>query len=437
MPTLPKLPKGKDLEDWVAAWFQTAGYYVEKNMTAQESGSQMLELDAVATRYDGSSPKPVLVEVKSGATWGYSDLFKVLGWMQFLGIPEGLLVASQPKANTADFIDSVEASLGPHGLKATVIPSSGQLRNAFKAAGYSTKNFDMALMRIWRFSYWIEREMVEQLKHQAKSTTKLLGPTWAWEYYRLVNDEVFFVPDPRNQADVLYGAFMEHPRLTLTCALEMKTGEFDPQAPRQDLDNLDEALFKGKHPLLQATMYTEHRARIAIMKRAVDYLWGVERGVFQEPAQFELFSPGPALWKLPASFKAGLNWLRTAPGYRQYPLFWQIFMWAWGGFLLADREPEELTAIGKQAGLTLPEARQAIRAMDKLFPIQNGWLRQHPTADYRFTVLMPVPFMGIGAYYRLSANELENYSELNNTKYTAKDLSIWHNSFVDLLNAGH
>ena len=91
MAKLPKTPTGKELEDFVAALFQTSEFFVEKNIQEEK----VLELDAVVTVYDGGKPEPFLVEVKSG-DWGYRDIFKVLGWMTYLGLPRGVFVVRDP-----------------------------------------------------------------------------------------------------------------------------------------------------------------------------------------------------------------------------------------------------------------------------------------------------------------------------------------------------
>ena len=79
---LPSIPgSGRELEDYVASMFQAAGYYVEKNIR-QRDVTDVLELDAVATRYDGPVPISVLAEVKGGR-WGFPDIFKVAGWMAY------------------------------------------------------------------------------------------------------------------------------------------------------------------------------------------------------------------------------------------------------------------------------------------------------------------------------------------------------------------
>src|SRR5262245_23454139 len=85
---LPHVPApGRELEEYVAGLFQAAGYFVEKNIRRRDV-AEVLELDAVATSYEGALPSSVLAEAKGGR-WGFPDLFKVAGWMRYLGIERG------------------------------------------------------------------------------------------------------------------------------------------------------------------------------------------------------------------------------------------------------------------------------------------------------------------------------------------------------------
>ena len=48
--TLPELPKGKEFEEFLAAFFQSNGYYVERSIIDRQE-EEVLELDFLATRY--------------------------------------------------------------------------------------------------------------------------------------------------------------------------------------------------------------------------------------------------------------------------------------------------------------------------------------------------------------------------------------------------
>src|SRR5687768_12937927 len=93
--TLEDVPqKAVELEEYVSALFQSARYFVEKNIVEREPEAEILELDAVATSYESSPPESVIVEAKSG-DWGFADIFKVMGWMRYLQIERGAVFASK------------------------------------------------------------------------------------------------------------------------------------------------------------------------------------------------------------------------------------------------------------------------------------------------------------------------------------------------------
>lgn len=85
---LPEIPgAGDELEDYVAALFQASGHFVEKGVIEADP-LDLLELDIVATKYSLEGGDTCVVEVKGGK-WGYTDLFKVVGWMRYLDIQKG------------------------------------------------------------------------------------------------------------------------------------------------------------------------------------------------------------------------------------------------------------------------------------------------------------------------------------------------------------
>src|ERR1700694_1359260 len=107
-------------------------------------------------------------------------------------------------------------------------------------------------------------------------------------------------------------------------------------------------------------MYLEQRARIAILRGAVDAL--CDAGGSAKLA---------AMWQgLPASFVAALSQLEKMPGFWKYPVFWQVFLGGWGGYLLTDQD--ELALVAEEAGLSIQEAEAALTAFDLMFPHADG-----------------------------------------------------------------
>ena len=62
----------------------------------------MLELDIIITDYNQSPPALKLIELKSGG-WGFSDLFKIKGWIDYLNILEAVFIVQQEKKNIEFF----------------------------------------------------------------------------------------------------------------------------------------------------------------------------------------------------------------------------------------------------------------------------------------------------------------------------------------------
>ena len=85
---LKELPKEKEFEEFISAYFQNGGYFIEQNIIDRQI-EEVLELDIIVTDYNKNPPKIILLEIKSGE-WGFADIFKIRGWMDYTNISEGL-----------------------------------------------------------------------------------------------------------------------------------------------------------------------------------------------------------------------------------------------------------------------------------------------------------------------------------------------------------
>ena len=422
MVKLPDTPKGKELEDFFAALLQCTHHFVEKNIRDPD----VLELDVVATSYAEGRPEDRLFEVKGDKDWGFKDIFKLLGQMVYIGISRGAFITTRrPQDREPEFYGDRCKKVNIDLLLVEDIDRAGDI---FDEAGYGPG--DEMLCRLWRFSFWVERCFIEVLRQLASSNPQDQAPREALRYYRLVNSGVFLTRDVVERVGQLYKAYMDHPYLTAGAAREMSGGVFDPVTPGGS-PLIREALYNGQHPLLQACMYLEHRARLSILKGAVDYL--CERGQREQTlggraaADFRL-----AL--LPATFYRGLSAIGKEPNFWLYPVFWQVFLWGWGGFILKDHEDEEFGELSAQTGLPVDCIPTALEAFNKLFPTPAGWLREIRTASHRLVTMVPWPFCGIGALQRFLRKRPEDYSKLGlSGLFTATDLAKWHNSAVQLL----
>ena len=412
MAALPDVPKGRELEDFFAAILQATGHYVEKNIE-----NTHLELDVVATRYSGDGAHTSLVEIK-GTDARFGDLFKLVGHMAYLHIRDGAFVTTEaPRDRELDTFSSVATDCGVRFILVDDLSRAGEV---FEENGYGTA--DALAHAVWRFSFWIERIYLQTIR--ALRPTSALART-ANDHYMLVNSGVFSTRDPIDKVAMLYSAYTEHPRLTAELADELAGDD------AKGALMLSAALLKCQHPALHAAMYFEQRARLSILKAACDYLRGPRKhGQLREGKLMVDFR----LADLPQSFLSALDWLEKQPKFWLYPVFWQNYLWGWGGLLPDEHRSTVLGDIAVIAGLMLEEAEMALHAFDELFPIDGGWHHHFSNADYQFVKMTPAAFQGLGAFHQLRRAGLSRYDEyLKSGRYTASDFAQKNNAAVALL----
>jgi hypothetical protein len=401
---------GRDLEDYVAALFQSSGYFLERGIH-ERAFTDVLELDVVADHADRPPPSGTIVEAKGGQ-WGFPDLFKVTGWMAYLGICRGgffVMNDNRPKG-----VARVRDKLAPLGLTLVDLADFRDPFGCFADAGFGEIR-DGLLPEIWRYSFWAERVLLDRLRAVKRSTPDAIGPATALAYHDLVHHHVFFIKDVAERLGLLYEAYRSHPRLSAALAAELGGGPFLPAAPATKSIVLAEALHEGRHPALQASFYVEHRGRLSILKAAIDL---VARGASAAPDG------------VPGTFHRGLATLLKRPSFRRYAQLWQVFLWGLGGFYLADRAEEELGWLSAQTGVPRGEVVHALHAFDDLFPARTPWIV--PLAGTRIlgVKMVPAPFRGIGALQRLRRYRLRTYRDLRYADRTGTLLARWHNALV-------
>lgn len=427
---LPRVPEsGHDLEDYVAGMFQAAGYYVERNVR-QRDVTDILEIDAVATSYDGPLPRSVLAEAKGGK-WGFPDLFKVAGWLAYLGIERGgVFVKEQPGAGGRD-IEQVHRTIAPLGVAVVDLGDFSDPAARLGARGFRPFR-DPSLVELWRLAYWVERTLLDGLRQERRARPKQRLVQEAIAHHDLINDHVFFLGNVPERLQRLYAAYRRHPKLSLSLAAELAGGATDA-APGRLPDGasrmLAEAMYEGKHPALQGSFYVEHRARVSILKAAIDLACLVDAGALPRSD-----ATRAAIEALPATFREGLRVLRSRPNYRRYALLWQVFLWGFGGFYLADREEEEFGRLSEQTGVPVGEIGDALSAFDDLFPLaQSPWIVPVRGTSLRVAKMVPAALRGVGAVQRLRWRGARNYDRMALGSLGRRNLITWHNALVRAL----
>ena len=427
--SLTNLPKGEEFEEYISAFFQSAGNYIERNIIDKEI-EEVLELDIVATDYCLSPPEIKLLEVKSGE-WGFPDLFKVRGWMDYLNISKGIFVANKEKSNV-DFFKEKAKILN---IDLVVIPNLCETKEVLSELTNTTTIEDIDIS-MWRFSYWVERNLLKRLNHKKKSHPNKKCFQALKDYYFKVNNGIFFTQNIVQKVDTLYSTFQKFPRISAKCGMELIGNNFDGEYDSLPKQIYEDTYYECKYNDIQMSTFIEHRARLAILKNAIDYKLYKDAGIENKTENVKILGDITLMDFLPQSFKTGLDVISTHKYFHKYPVFWQWFMWLFGGFILKDYEEKEYKILSQKTGITTEEIPRALEAYQILFPRDDGWFMDlSPNSNIKVMKMFPVPFMGIGANYRkLLYTESGKFEDLNLTgKHTLDDLNKWDNLRVEVL----
>ena len=419
MASLPEIPRGTELEDYVAALLQGTGYFVEKSIIEREQ-KEILELDIVATRYPSGVPHRQLFEVKS-RDWGFADIFKLLGWKTYLGpdtVNEACFIATRIGEQTT--IDLMEERFGKFNIDLVAVPDHLSLATALQEQGlipHQPNEIDHAL---YRYSFWLERKILKSVKTFRTSRNNLEGPFALAEYLDLINNGTFFIGDLQSRLSALYQAYQQHPKLSMGIAGELDGWSYNPHVMSTG-ESWKRALSYGEVPEVQAAFYCEHRARLAILKGAVDYVCLERAGGLPPQPRLQPGESRVEPLELPDSFYSAVSTLRSIDEPDKVPVLWQSLLWKWGGFFLTEHLDEERTALAEEVGMPLGSLDKGLRVYEELFPYSNGWWTDLPGT--RILKLFPAPFRGIGAQMRRMSAGAENYDPFRSNPILHRNLN--------------
>ena len=430
--SLPDFPKAKEFEEYISAFFQSNGNYIERNIIERDV-DEVLELDIISTNYDDAIPQMKLIEVKSG-NWGFPDIFKVKGWMQYLQIPEGAFYATKAKEHQ-EFCKSKADKMN---ISVEVIQDLKDMKEVATKCRCD-RNIDDHDIITWRFSYWIERNLLKRLTHKKKSHQDKKCFQALSDYYFELNSEIFFTENIGKRVEKLYATFQKFPRISAKCGHELIGENFDDNHAVLPQRIFEQTYYDCKYTDIQISTYIEHRARLTILKNAIDYLLYKRIGDAKKTEDLPWISEwGISTFDmLPASFKDALIEINEHEYLHRYPAFWQWFLWVLGGFILNDYKEEEFEILSEKTGIPVEEIPNAFSAYDILFPNGDGWLKDlAPHSNISIMKMFSAPFMGIGAYYRrLIHSDEQNLNDLKLTGvHTHNDLVHWNNLVVRVLS---
>ena len=410
MASLPDLPKDHELEWSVAAALQSSGFYIEQNVTDRFEGSDVLELDVIATRYTNNQREEALIEVKSGRDWRFNDIFALRGKMQYRNIKTGVFFVTQCSADRLEAYTRVAKQLGITFIYCADAASLG-IQAALASAEISVAS-DESEHDFWRFAYWAERNFISCIDILNKSESLRSGLSKkAKKYYLLINDRLFFETNDLRRASALYRAYSETPKLSLDAATESNA-------------NYLSCLKDGSNSLVQACLYLENRARLATLRAAVDFVC------------YGNSADKKNAWRmagLPSTFLTAITDLQEDPHAHLYPYFWQVYFWSFGAFILTKSKDKEYAELSKQTGVPVDSIDRAFALYGKLFPFPKGCFQTHSSDEIISLKMVPPAINGLGAFHRLFQTANNDYDELECGSAAVSRLVNVHNTALALI----
>lgn len=423
---LPKIPKNKDYEDYLCAYLQAGGLYVERSIIHREV-EELLELDILTTDFQQDSAENLLVEIKGG-DWGFSDIFKIRGWLTYLHYDDGCFIVQRSRPSISYFQDKAKE------LNIRLIDNSDLTKTIDTLSSFFRVKPEKAEIETIRFAYLLERKQLAQIKQLKKKFPGVKSYQNLDDYFFKTISGSFFSRDPIRRINKLFDTFIKYKNITAKICHELNGGDFDDE----DIAELSskcfsETFYKAENNILHVSLYVEHLARVTILKCAIEHLIDRLKGNYDPK---DIFNQLEYL-TLPNTIKTGLTEITKDKYFYLYPRFWQFFTYVLGGFILTDIEEREFELLSKKTGVPVDEIPNAFDAFNKLFPRYDGWFFKFPKSSIRWHSLFPISFCGLGANYRrlvyTDDKEYDNLYKLLSNDKTPFDLSKWNNLAYEIL----
>ncbi len=422
---LPKIPKDKDYEDYLCAYLQAGGLYVERSIIHREV-EELLELDILTTDFQQDSADNLLIEIKGG-DWGFSDIFKIRGWLTYLHYDEGCFIVQKSRPSISYFQDKAKE------LNIRLIDNSDLSKTKETLSSFFKIEPEKAEIETIRFAYLLERKQLAQIKQLKKKYPGVKSYLNLDDYFFKTISGSFFSRDPIRRINKLFDTFIKYKNITAKICHELNGGDFDDDITELSSKCFSETFYKAENNILHVSLYVEHLARVTILKCAIEHLIDRLKGNYDPKDisnQLEYLT-------LPNTIKTGLTEITKDKYFYLYPRFWQFFTYVFGGFILTDIEEKEYELLSKKTGVPVDEIPNAFDAFNKLFPRYDGWFFKFPKSSIIWHSLFPISFCGLGANYRrlvyTDDKDYDNLYKLLSNDKTPFDLSKWNNLAYEIL----
>ncbi|MBQ8298382.1 MAG: hypothetical protein IJX99_00650 [Clostridia bacterium] len=428
--SLPQIPKEKEYEDFIAAILQAGGYYLERGIIHRIK-QDVLELDIVTTRFHKDHLEHTISEIKSGG-WGFSDIFKVRGWLDYLDLNKATFIVQEPN-QTMEISKDVAAKINVALINNENLDCT-ELLNVYSI---DKNTITEEVIESYRYAFALEAEMVLYLHCRAKSDPAKQGFQALEKFLFEINSNSFFENKPVNRLNKVFRAYKEYKNITARIAEELENKPYPNSGDGLAINKpqFEKIFYKAQaKSVLYVALYAELLARLTILKSCIEDILIGPTTDFSERIQHFI---------LPENIKNALREFLNEPYSYLYPYFWQVFIYLFGGFILNDKKDEEYKLLSSTTKIPINEIPNAFKAFDKLFPLgeNKSWFIQQPYTQITVMQFFPLPLSGIGANFRriIYKNDLdasyENLSKQLSKGHSIDDIIKWNNLAYAFLNS--
>jgi hypothetical protein len=199
---LEKIPKEKDYEDYIAAYLQAGGLYVERSIIHREI-EEISELDILTSDFQNDEVSNLLIEIKSGK-WGFEEIFKIKGWLSYLNFDNGCFIVQKTRQNI-DYFKHKANELGIELIDNSDLSRTKEALNHLLLIEPEEEEIETI-----RFSFLLERKLLKELKSFKKDSSNKNFKSFSAldDYFFKINSGSFFTNDPISRINQLFESYV-------------------------------------------------------------------------------------------------------------------------------------------------------------------------------------------------------------------------------------
>lgn len=337
----------------------------------------------------------VLIDAKSRRT-GFADLFKIYGWRIFLDIPSGCIVRHEViPAQDLNIYEKYCPKLSI-SVRQFSWENTESLLDIFPAI----INCNNDLRRSVFFAGWYAATAERVCYHEFNNFRKV-NPDFDLVHkiqkYDRACRVAFFNKNPLERVLKLYRAFQAAPLISGECIQYIAKKENISVKKAQD-----KVFDKAEYLWVQYAMLLEHRARIQIIKNAVEAIDGYS----------SINMPGILSVLAPNNFVHGFNYIKRHKHRYRIPYLLHLFIEVFGGYYLKygsyDQDTKMISAI---TGIPESDLIECLGTINEFFPTPGGWFISYK--DELHTIkFFPAVWRGIGCFVRHKYLFRDRYEEI-------------------------